>query len=194
MLGTTGCIYAMRRKLAAPLPPGTLVDDMYLPLSAFFRGYRVILDDSAVAYDFPTPLASEFRRKLRTLAGVYQVIGQYPALLSLHNRMWIHFVSHKLARLVMPWAMLTALLASVGLPPPWNAWAMGAQAAIYGIGAADVFLPEGAAPKRLTSPVRTFLVLMAAALCAISIFFMPARSALDGNPGQRGRKARWREK
>ena len=67
IMGATGCIYAMRRELAIPLPEGTLNDDMYLPLEAFFRGYRVILDDSALAFDYPTPLASEFRRKVRTL-------------------------------------------------------------------------------------------------------------------------------
>ena len=59
----------------SPLPEGTLNDDMYLPLGAFFRGYRVIMDDSALAFDYPTPLASEFRRKVRTLAGVYQIVG-----------------------------------------------------------------------------------------------------------------------
>ena len=38
VMGATGCIYAMRRDLARPLPPGTLVDDMFLPLAAFFAG------------------------------------------------------------------------------------------------------------------------------------------------------------
>jgi cellulose synthase/poly-beta-1,6-N-acetylglucosamine synthase-like glycosyltransferase len=176
VMGATGCIYAMRRELAKPLPPGTLVDDMYLPLGAFFAGYRVILDDSARAYDFPTQLGSEFRRKVRTLAGVYQVIGQYPALLGPRNRMWIHFVSHKLARLLMPWAMLTALLASFGLPAPFNSWALAAQGGCYGIAVADFLLAEGAPLKRLTSPARTFVVLMAASLCAVAIFFLPAEA------------------
>src|SRR5579863_144119 len=36
---TTGCIYAMRRALAEPLPADTLSDDAVLPLRAFFRGY-----------------------------------------------------------------------------------------------------------------------------------------------------------
>ncbi|HXA51676.1 MAG TPA: glycosyltransferase family 2 protein [Candidatus Acidoferrum sp.] len=174
VLGTTGCIYAMRRELASPLPPGTLVDDMYLPLGAFFRGYRVILDDSAIAYDFPTQLASEFRRKVRTLAGVYQVIGQYPALLTPRNRMWIHFMSHKVARLLMPWAMLAAFLATFGLVPPWNGSALAVQVAGYCLAGVDFLIPNGVAPKRLTAPVRTFVVLMAASLCAVSIFFVPA--------------------
>ncbi|MDE3164834.1 MAG: glycosyltransferase family 2 protein [Acidobacteriota bacterium] len=172
--GATGCIYAMRRELATPLPAGTLNDDMYLPLAAFFRGYRVILEERARAYDFPTQLASEFRRKVRTLAGVYQIVGQYPALLGPRNRMWVHFFSHKLARLLMPWAMLIALAASFGLPAPWRGWTLAAQAAGYGLAAVDLFLPEGTALKRLSSPARTFLTLMAASLCAVSYFFVPA--------------------
>ena len=174
VMGTSGCIYAMRRSLARPLPPGTLVDDMYLPLGAFFDGYRVIFDERALAYDFPTQLTSEFRRKVRTLAGVYQVIGQYPALLGPRNRMLIHFFSHKVARLLLPWAMLAAFLTSFFLSPPWNGIALSAQFAGYSLAIADFLIPDGLPPKRLTSPFRTFVVLMAAALCAISIFFVPA--------------------
>jgi len=174
VMGTTGCIYAMRRTLAVPLPRGTLVDDMFLPLGAFFQGYRVILDGTAIAYDYPTQLSSEFRRKVRTLAGVYQVIGQYPALLTPKNRMWVHFMSHKLARLLMPWAMLVAFLTSFGLAPPWNGCALAAQAAAYCLAAVDFLIPDGVAPKRLTSPARAFMVLMAASMCATSIFFLPA--------------------
>ena len=175
VLGATGCIYAMRRQLASPLPEDTLNDDMYLPLAAFFRGLRVILDDSALAYDYPTPLASEFRRKVRTLAGVYQIVGFYPALLGPRNRMWIHFFSHKLARLLMPWAMIAAAVASFGLPAPWNVWAIGAEASACILALLDVWLPAGFPLKRLTSPIRTFAVLMAASLCALAILFVPPR-------------------
>jgi biofilm PGA synthesis N-glycosyltransferase PgaC len=148
---------------------------MYLPLGAFFRGYRIILDESALAYDYPTGLASEFRRKVRTLAGVYQIIGQYPALLRPSNRMWIHFVSHKLARLLMPYALLAAAAVSFGLPNPWNRCALAAQALVYGMAAVDSWLPAGWPVKRVTAPARTFVVLMAASLCAVSILFVPSR-------------------
>ena len=175
VLGATGCIYAMRHQLACPLPEDTLNDDMYLPLAAFFRGLRVILDDSALAYDYPTALASEFRRKVRTLAGVYQIVGFYPALLGPRNRMWIHFFSHKLARLLMPWAMIAAAAASLGLPAPWNVWAVGAEASACALAWLDVWLPAGFPLKRLTSPIRTFAVLMAASLCALAILVVPPR-------------------
>jgi poly-beta-1,6-N-acetyl-D-glucosamine synthase len=171
--GATGCIYAMRRELAVPLPENLLVDDMYLPLAAFFRDYRVILDDSALAYDYPTQLSGEFRRKVRTQAGVFQIVGQYPGLLSPANRMWIHFLSHKLARLFLPYALIAIAVSSFGLPAPWAAPAWSAQALFYGVALADRWIPESSPFKRISSPCRAFVVLVAAALCATLILFVP---------------------
>ena len=175
VIGATGCVYAIRRELAKPLPPDTLADDMFLPLAAFLKGYRVLLDDSAQAFDDPTNLDTEFRRKVRTLAGVYQITRFYPALLGSRNRMWLHFVSHKLARLGMPWALLVLAATSLGLPHPWRLFALAGQAAFYGLAAVDGAVPESSFLKRATSPARTFVVLMAAALCSVAIVFVPAR-------------------
>lgn len=175
MLGATGCVYAVRRELAVPLPPATLLDDVYQPLAAFFRGYRSIVEDSAKAYDYPASLNIEFRRKVRTLAGVYQVIGAYPALLTPANRMWIHFVSHKLGRLLLPFTLLVLLGASFGLEQPWSTLAVSAQLAFYAVALLDLWIPDRNLVKRITSPVRTFVVLMIAALCAVSILFLPSR-------------------
>jgi len=68
--GATGAIYAMRRNLVRPLPDEVLLDDVYLPLLAFFQGYRVIFEELALAFDDPTSLPVEFTRKVRTQAGV----------------------------------------------------------------------------------------------------------------------------
>ncbi|MCC6861492.1 MAG: glycosyltransferase family 2 protein [Bryobacterales bacterium] len=174
VFGATGCIYAMRRSLAVPLPEDCLLDDMYLPLAAFFRGYRVIFEERARAFDYPTALASEFRRKIRTLAGNYQILRAYPGLLRRSNRMWMHYVSHKFARLLLPFALLAAAVSSFGLPGVWAPWAVGSQALFYGIALADPWVKESSGLKRITSPVRTFTVLMAATACAISILFVPA--------------------
>jgi len=175
VLGATGCIYAMRRNLAPPMPEGTLADDIYLPLAAFFRGYRVILEDSALAFDHPTQLASEFQRKVRTLAGVYQIIGQYPALLGPANRMWFHFLSHKLARMLVPYALMAAAAASFALARPWDWVALGVQGLFYLAALADSWLPRRNPLKRITSAARTVTVLLAAAVCAVSILFVPTK-------------------
>jgi cellulose synthase/poly-beta-1,6-N-acetylglucosamine synthase-like glycosyltransferase len=172
--GATGCIYAMRRELAVPIPRGTLLDDVYQPLAAFFKGYRVVLDERARGYDFPTSLTSEFRRKVRTQAGMFQILRYYPALLGPSNRMWIHFVSHKLGRLLLPWALIAAFVSAIALPRPFAILALAPQIGLYGIALADRWIPEHTVLKRLSSPIRTFAVLMLAALCAPFALFAPA--------------------
>jgi len=79
VMGATGCIYAMRATWHLPCPEDTLNDDMFCPLGAFFRGFRVILDDAALAYDYPTPLGQRVPPvRSATLAGVYQIVAPTP--------------------------------------------------------------------------------------------------------------------
>lgn len=94
LFSATGCVYALRRELAEPLPPDTLSDDVVMPQRAFFRGYRIILDPDAVVYDYPTATGAEFRRRMRTLAGVWQVFLRSPQLFTRSRMRW-HFLSHR---------------------------------------------------------------------------------------------------
>ncbi|HVV45166.1 MAG TPA: glycosyltransferase, partial [Bryobacteraceae bacterium] len=57
--GATGPFYAMRRELAAVMPPDILLDDMYLPLAAYFRGYRLVVEEEARAIDYPFSIDAE---------------------------------------------------------------------------------------------------------------------------------------
>ncbi len=174
--GATGPFYALRRELAVRIPPDQLLDDMYLPLAAFFRGYRLIVEPRARAFDYPTSRDVEFSRKRRTLAGNYQIMRAYPALLGPGNRMWFHYVSYKLGRLVLPWILVVLLITSNFLPSPWRWSMLGAQILFYGLAAADPFLPLGFPGKRVASFVRTFVTLMFAVVFGLSVFFVPPRS------------------
>jgi cellulose synthase/poly-beta-1,6-N-acetylglucosamine synthase-like glycosyltransferase len=176
VMGATGCIYAIRRALATSFPPGTLVDDMFLPLAAFFKGYRVIVEESARAFDYPTALETEFRRKVRTQAGVYQIMGLFPRLLTPRNRMWLAFLSHKLARLLMPFALLLAAAASFGLSQPSRAIAVSAQAVFYGVAVLDLWIPDRFTFKGISAAIRGFTVLMAAAFCAALLLLRPSEN------------------
>jgi len=171
----TGCIYAMRRSLAEPLPPDTLSDDAVLPLRAFFRGFRVVFDPEAVAFDYPAVEGMEFRRRLRTLAGLWQIHGRLPQLFTRANRMRFHFLSHKFLRLVLPWAILAALGATFALPASGlRTFLLFDELALAGLACADFLVPRRFPLKRLTSPARTFLSMNAAALLALAIFLVPA--------------------
>jgi len=176
MFGATGPFYAIRRELAVPLPPDILLDDMYLPLAGFFRGYRLITEPSAKAFDFPTSREVEFKRKVRTLAGNYQILKVYPGLLGPRNRMWFHFVSYKLARLLLPWLVLAAFVSSWFLPPLFRIVALGLQCGFYALAALDPLIPARVPVKRLSSLARTFVALLAAAVFGLSILVVPPRS------------------
>jgi poly-beta-1,6-N-acetyl-D-glucosamine synthase len=175
MLGATGAIYAIRANLTESIPSDILLDDVYLPFVAVFKGYRIHFEDDAKAYDFPTSLQSEFRRKVRTQAGIYQILGRFPQLLLPSNRRFIHFLSHKLGRLLLPFAMLTALVLTFFLPQPLMILAGAGQALFYGAALVDPLVPERTGIKRLTGVTRAFSVLVAAALCATAVFFLPAQ-------------------
>jgi len=173
--GTSGHFYALRRSLAVPIPNDTLLDDVYLPLSAFFRGYRLVLEESARTFDYPTNLNSEFKRKVRTQAGLYQVLREYPQLLSSANRMRFHFISAKFSRLLLPFFLILVAASSFGLPEPFREFCLTAQGLFYALAILDQWIPQSSPVKALSSPIRTFVVLMAASLMACKIFFIPAR-------------------
>ncbi len=172
--GVSGGYYAMRRELAAPIPPDTISDDVVMLLPGLFRGYRIIFEPAANAYDFPTKLKSEFPRKMRTLGGLWQVYLRHPALLSSANPMRFHFLSQKVGRLLLPYALLCFTFTAVALPAPWRSWMLAGIAVFYALGLLDLIVPKKFFLKRITAAIRMFLVLCAAAFCAASIFFVPA--------------------
>lgn len=171
----TGCIYALRRTLARPIPPDSLTDDATLSLNAFFAGYRVVFDPMAVAWDYPAVAGTEFHRRFRTLAGLWQLHARFPALFGGRNRMRFHFLSHKFSRLALPWALLAAFVSSVFLPGGWFRTAVvAAEAGMVLAALGNRFVPRGSRLKRITSPAQTFFAMNVAALAAVAVFFVPA--------------------
>jgi cellulose synthase/poly-beta-1,6-N-acetylglucosamine synthase-like glycosyltransferase len=112
-LGVTGAIYAMRLDLWQPLPLDTLLDDVLGPIRIVLRGYHVTFESGARAFDeAPRDAAQELRRKMRTLAGNFQLLAHEPRLLVPGvNPVWLQFMSHKIGRLLVPYA-LVAIFAS----------------------------------------------------------------------------------
>jgi poly-beta-1,6-N-acetyl-D-glucosamine synthase len=115
-IGVTGAFYAARRALVPTIPPGTILDDMYVPLSVIKGGYRNVLVPDALAWDPIQPTRKqEFRRKVRTLTGNYQLVALAPWLVGLHNPVLFRFVGHKLARLMSPFVLVTALISNIAV-------------------------------------------------------------------------------
>lgn len=111
----TGQIQAIRRKLWEPLPPELIADDLYMTMRLVLRGGRVGFTPSARAFD-PRQFTDRqlFWRRVRTLTGLVQFIAWMPAaLLPWRNPIWVHFVCHKLMRLVTPYFAMVAVLGLV---------------------------------------------------------------------------------
>ena len=177
--GVTGAVYAVRRDRFVPIPEGTILDDMWVPLQALFRGGRVWMAPGAVAYDRAADgSGAEFSRKLRTLAGNWQLLARMPRLaLPGANPVFLAWASHKLARLLVPWALLAALVASAAAPGWPYRVALVAQLAGYLAAALALWRPRLAARVPLLPACATFVMLNAAALLSLpaSLAWSPAQ-------------------
>jgi cellulose synthase/poly-beta-1,6-N-acetylglucosamine synthase-like glycosyltransferase len=163
-LGVYGGFYAIRRKLARALPEGTILDDMLQPLSVIRQGYRSVLDLRARVYDiWPKNLGGEFRRKVRTLAGNFQLLQLAPWLLTRQNRLRFELISHKLLRLLVPVLLAILLITSVSLANRGllYAGALSAQIAFYVLAALGAVLGIPVL-MRIAAPASAFCMLNAA--------------------------------
>lgn len=171
-VGVYGGFYAARRSLVKPYPAGIILDDMFQPLSILRQGYRSVLDREAIVVDtWPGKVAGEFQRKVRTLAGNYQLISMAPWILSPANRVLFQLVSHKLMRLVVPYFFVLMLFSATWLgmsSPVWGAVA----AAQWGFWLAAALALKGKLPfiHKLASAASALLVLNVAAVVGLYKF------------------------
>ncbi len=147
VVGVTGPVYALRRALFRPMPTDTILDDLAIPLEIIKQGYRVGYERSALAFERATQLSQhEFVRKRRTLAGNYQAIGRYWRLLLPGSPVAWQFWSHKVFRLLVPYALAAMLLTASGLSAPLRAVAFAAQGLFYGLALTAVFVRRSERP------------------------------------------------
>jgi poly-beta-1,6-N-acetyl-D-glucosamine synthase len=171
-VGVYGGFYAIRRELAVPQPVGMILDDMFQPLSIIRQGYRSVLDSRAIVYDtWPTEIRDEFHRKVRTLAGNFQLFRLAPWTLTSRNPVLFQLVSHKVMRLLAPYLIVFLLVST---------WARSGDSLIYvAFGALQVLFWVIAVAalryripmlQRVAAPASALLVLMVAAVAGLYRF------------------------
>jgi poly-beta-1,6-N-acetyl-D-glucosamine synthase len=177
VVGATGALYAARRELLGPIPPGMLLDDVYLPLCIAAKNKRVVFEPDARAWDeMPHDVAKEFRRKVRTLTGNYQLVELAPWLLTQANPLRFQFISHKLLRLVVPFALAALLVSCILLQGPMYRTALALQACFYASAAIAVFQTPLGLITRLGKTALAFLLLNLAAVLAFVNFISGKRT------------------
>jgi poly-beta-1,6-N-acetyl-D-glucosamine synthase len=171
VVGATGALYAVRRELVPEVPPETILDDVFIPMTVARQRFRVVFEERARAWDRPDlGTQREFQRKVRTLTGNYQLLQLAPWLLRKENPLRFEFISHKLIRLVVPFALAVALLTSAFLPGPFYHAALWLQLGFYGLSMLGWTRWNLGPVSRLSDAAYTFVALNTAALVAFANF------------------------
>lgn len=178
VVGATGALYGVRRELLVRVPPETLLDDVYIPMHVVRSGKRVIFEARARAWDVADLGAGrEFARKVRTLSGNYQLLQLAPWLLSSSNPIRMEFISHKLLRLVVPFALLACLVSSAFLPGPFYRAVLVVQLVFYALSLLGMARIKSGLFSRMGDAAYTFVVLNTAAIVAFANFVTGRRTA-----------------
>jgi glycosyltransferase involved in cell wall biosynthesis len=175
-VGVYGGFYAVRRRLVTPFPPGIILDDMFQPLAILRQGYRSVLDRGACVTDtWPGKVTGEFQRKVRTLAGNFQLVSLAPWVLSWRNRVLFQLVSHKLMRLVVPYLFVALLVSATWLGVNSPLWRMVAAVEwIFWVSALVALRFRIPVVHRFAAAASALLVLNAAAVVGLYKFLFTA--------------------
>jgi cellulose synthase/poly-beta-1,6-N-acetylglucosamine synthase-like glycosyltransferase len=128
-ISATGAIYAIRRELFDPIPPG-VTDDFFTSVGVIAKGRRLVFAPDAIAYERPAATGRlEFQRKVRIMTRGLRAIVMRRALLDprRHGFYAIQLLSHKLLRRLMSIPLVLLAASSVSL---WGRGALYRAAAI----------------------------------------------------------------
>ena len=134
LLGANGSIFAIRKELYQPLP-GSIPNDMVVPIQIAARGYAVVYDPEAVSreagsQDAPEELARRSRIIGRGILGVRAVLPD--VLASGRPLLLWELVSRKLLRYCTPFFFAGLLVSNLFLWSGLYAVTLAGQAAFYG--------------------------------------------------------------
>jgi cellulose synthase/poly-beta-1,6-N-acetylglucosamine synthase-like glycosyltransferase len=164
--GCCGCIYSVRRAAYTPLHPD-VISDLVQPLWAIQKGYRVVFEDRALAYEETTKSSKEeFSMRVRVVTRGMRGILSVQGLLNPAKYGWVSFqlFSHKILRWMVPFFLLLLFASNAVL---WNhSWfglLFALQVVFYGFALLTLLIPLHRVWKPLGIPLY-FCTLNAAAL------------------------------
>ena len=117
--GCCGCIYSVRSSAYTCLRPD-IISDLVQPLWAIHKGYRVVFEDRALAYEETTRSSrEEFSMRVRVVTRGIRGILSVPQLLNPVRHTWVSFqlLSHKILRWFVSVLLLLFFASSAAL---WN--------------------------------------------------------------------------
>jgi cellulose synthase/poly-beta-1,6-N-acetylglucosamine synthase-like glycosyltransferase len=167
--GCCGCIYSVRKTAYTALHPD-VISDLVQPLWAIQKGYRVVFEDRALAYEETTKSSKEeFSMRVRVVTRGIRGILSVASLLNPFKYGWVSFqlFSHKVLRWLVPFFLLFLLLSNAILwNQAWYGWSLVLQVAFYGFALLTLLVPLHRIWKPLGIPLY-FCTLNAAAFGSI---------------------------
>lgn len=169
--GCCGCIYSVRRELYQPLP-ADIISDLVEPLTILEKGYRIVFEPDAIAFEETTEnAAEEFGMRVRVVTRGMRGLWY---MRKLFNPLRFGFVALQLfSHKVLRW-MIAPLLAVLFLSNLWllgSSWfyamTLGLQLVFYGIALLGLLAERSHVTFRpLTIPLY-FVTVNAAAVVAM---------------------------
>jgi cellulose synthase/poly-beta-1,6-N-acetylglucosamine synthase-like glycosyltransferase len=147
IIGASGCFYAIRESLHRVPLPGSLSRDFAAALHAREFGYRAVSVPAALCLvPRGRSLRKEYPRKVRTIARGIRTLWHKRKLLNplRHPVFSWMLLSHQVARWMLPWAAVAALIALLVLAPgfPWARVLLGLAVVVVGLAAIGWALAE----------------------------------------------------
>jgi cellulose synthase/poly-beta-1,6-N-acetylglucosamine synthase-like glycosyltransferase len=167
--GCCGCIYSVRKSAYTELAPD-VISDLVQPLWVIQKGYRVVFEDRALAYEQTTESTSEeFAMRVRVITRGMRGLLSVPELLKPWKYPWITFqlFSHKILRWMVPVFLLLLLAGNVALMgQPYFRILLILQLCFYALALLQVIVPMHRRWKPLGIPLY-FCTLNAAAFLGV---------------------------
>lgn len=169
LTGCCGCIYSVRKSAYTQLA-SDIISDLVQPLWVIQKGYRVVFEDRALAYEQTTESTSEeFTMRVRVITRGMRGLLSVPELLKPWKHPWIAFqlFSHKVLRWMVPIFLMLLLADNLLLVrQPYFRGLLVLQLCFYVLALLQVAMPLHRRWKILGVPLY-FCTLNAAALVGV---------------------------
>ncbi len=167
--GCCGCIYSVRKAAYTPLP-ADIISDLVQPLCAIRKGYRVVFEDRALAFEETTQSNSEeFSMRVRVVTRGMRGLLYVRDLMNPLRRPWIalQLLSHKVLRWAVALFLVAIFVSSIVLVrQPVFTFLVACQCAFYTLAGLQLIAPAFRKFKPLLIPLY-FCTVNAAAVVSL---------------------------
>jgi cellulose synthase/poly-beta-1,6-N-acetylglucosamine synthase-like glycosyltransferase len=137
VLGASGCVYALRRRLYTPLA-ADVISDVAQAIATVEQGYRTVVEDEAIVHEPAEShtMGEEVQRRARVITRGLRLKFRLRRFFLLHPWFLVQVLSHRVLRWAVPFFLILAFAANLFLlGQPLYRWLFLGQLALYGTAA-----------------------------------------------------------